>query len=235
MQLTFASYNIHKGVGLDRRRDPERIVAVLRELDADVIALQECDMRFGTRESVLPRALLEDHTPWRHAPVAQRAASLGWHGNALLVRRGMAVTHAARLKLPTLEPRGAVLVDLDIDGTALCVVGMHLDLSGLHRRRQAHAITTALAHRDPCPIIVMGDTNEWRPHAGCLIDFAHKFSIAPTGPSFHSRRPIGRLDRIMVDHTTRIIACSVHHSVLASKASDHLPVWADVELARNTG
>ena len=50
-----ASYNIHKAVGLDRRRDPDRVVAVLRELDADIIALQEADLRTGTRASVLPR------------------------------------------------------------------------------------------------------------------------------------------------------------------------------------
>lgn len=47
MQLKFASYNIHKAVGLDARRDPDRIITVLREVDADVIALQECDRRFG--------------------------------------------------------------------------------------------------------------------------------------------------------------------------------------------
>ena len=60
MQLTFASYNIHKAVGIDGRFDPDRIIAVLRELDADVIALQEADRRFGERESVLPKALLDD-------------------------------------------------------------------------------------------------------------------------------------------------------------------------------
>ena len=71
MQLTFASYNIHKAVGVDGRRDPERIIAVLRELNADVIALQEADRRFGERESVLPKAMLDD-TPWRAAHVAKR-------------------------------------------------------------------------------------------------------------------------------------------------------------------
>ena len=69
MQLTFASYNIHKGVGNDGRRDPERVLAVLRELDADVIALQECDRRFGARESVIDRRAL-DETPWHALPVA---------------------------------------------------------------------------------------------------------------------------------------------------------------------
>jgi endonuclease/exonuclease/phosphatase family metal-dependent hydrolase len=207
-----------------------RILDVLNEIDADVVALQEADRRFGMRLAALPKALIEHHTPYIVIDVAARAGSIGWHGNALLVRRGIEVEHHARLTLPTLEPRGAVLADLKIDGKPLRVVGMHLDLSGIHRRRQGHAITAAVAEREPRPTILMGDTNEWRPHAGCLIDFAHKFRIAPTGPSYHSRRPVGRLDRIMVDHDTRIIDCGVHTSILASRASDHLPVWADVEL-----
>ena len=94
MELTFASYNIHKAVGLDRRRDPERILAVLREIDADVIALQEADRRIGLRESVIPRQMLEDYTPWRAVRLNHRPDSLGWHGNALLVRRGIAVAEA---------------------------------------------------------------------------------------------------------------------------------------------
>lgn len=233
--LRVASYNIRKAIGTDRRRAPLRILDVLNEIDADVVALQEADRRFGARLAAVPVGLIEHHSPYEVVDLAARGGSIGWHGNALLVRRGIAVSHVERLTLPTLEPRGAVLADLEIDGARLRIVGMHLDLSGLHRRRQGHAITTALGHRDNCPTIIMGDTNEWRPHAGCLIDFAHKFRIAPTGPSFHSRRPVGRLDRIMVDPETQIIACGVHHSALAAKASDHLPVWADVELPRDTG
>ena len=78
MQLTFASYNIHKGIGVDGRRDADRIVTVLREINADVIALQECDYRFGERESVLPKAMLDD-TPWRAANSSMEAPnSLCW-------------------------------------------------------------------------------------------------------------------------------------------------------------
>src|SRR3546814_13480788 len=51
VQLKFASYNVHKALGLDGRRDPERILAVLRELRADVIALPEVDRRYGERAS----------------------------------------------------------------------------------------------------------------------------------------------------------------------------------------
>src|SRR5215216_5865525 len=106
--IKVASYNIHKGIGLDRRRDPDRILAVLREIDADVIALQEADRRFGLRESALPLSAIDDHTPYRPVPLEGRPHSLGWHGNAILVRRDMKIAHAAIVPLPTLEPRGAI-------------------------------------------------------------------------------------------------------------------------------
>ena len=161
MRLTFASYNIHKAVGLDRRRDPDRIIAVLRELHADVIALQECDRRFGERESVLPKALLDD-TPWRPAEVTRRPRSLGWHGNALLVRRDIEIVEAEPIHLPMLEPRGAVRADLLLAGRRLRVLGMHLDLSGLRRKDQVGAVLRHCGDCGPaCPTVMMGDFNQW--------------------------------------------------------------------------
>lgn len=73
MRLTFASYNIHKAVGTDRRRDPDRVITVLREIDADIIALQEADLRIGERASVLERTALDD-SPWKPVNVAKRPA-----------------------------------------------------------------------------------------------------------------------------------------------------------------
>lgn len=233
--LRVASYNIRKAIGTDRKRMPERVLDVLREIDADVVALQEADRRFGARLAALPVALIERYSDYRVVDIAARDGSIGWHGNALLVRRGCAVETSARVTLPTLEPRGAVRADVEVNGAPLRIVGMHLDLSGFHRRRQGHAIVHALDRLDPRPTILMGDTNEWRPHAGCLIDFAHRFRIAPTGPSYHSRRPVGRLDRIMVGDRIAIVQCGVHHSPLAARASDHLPVWADVEVEGASG
>lgn len=234
VELTFATYNIHKGVGLDRRRDPERILAVLHEIDADVIALQEVDRRFGTRESVLPRALLEHAGHWRPLPLAMRPASLGWHGNALLVRRGMIeLIEAGHVALPTLEPRGAVCCDIAVAGTRLRVVGMHLDLSGLRRRQQLRAI---LAHADrcgpACATVLMGDTNEWASHGGALGELRGGWQVLASGRSFHTRRPAAALDRIVASAHWRVLATGVHHSALAARASDHLPVWARLELPK---
>ena len=231
MQLTFASYNIHKGVGIDGRLDPDRIITVLRELSADVIALQEADRRFGERESVLPKAML-DETPWRAAPVAKRARSLGWHGNAILVRREYEVIEAEPLDLPTLEPRGAVRADIDCgEGRHLRVIGTHLDLSGLRRRDQIKAI---LGHHGrcerKCPTVLMGDFNQWGSRSGAMREFGDGWQLLDPGRSFPSRRPVARFDRILASHHWHAGEAGAHHSALSAQASDHLPVWARLKM-----
>ncbi|WP_315760042.1 endonuclease/exonuclease/phosphatase family protein [Sphingomonas sp. Y38-1Y] len=225
--LKVASYNMRKAIGTDRRRRPERILDVLGEIDADIVALQEADRRFGTRAAVLTPHLLAEHSDYQAVPVAVRAASMGWHGNVLLVRKSAEILAATPIQLPALEPRGAVSADVAVAGTRIRVVGMHLDLSGLWRRRQAKAVLDHLADAsDAMPSVMMGDLNEWRPTAGCLQDFARSHSIAETGPSFHAKRPVGRLDRIMVSPGLTIAECGVHVSPAARVASDHLPIWA---------
>ena len=230
MRLTFASYNIHKAVGVDGRRDADRIISVLRELQADVIALQECDRRFGERESVLPKALLDD-TPWRPAEVSRRPRSLGWHGNALLVRRDIEIAEAEAVHLPMLEPRGAVRADLLVEGHRLRVLGMHLDLSGLRRKDQVSAV---LRHCDecaePCPTVMMGDFNQWGAGKRALRELREGWQVLETGKSFPSRQPVAPLDRIVASAEWHCHAAGPHHSALAARASDHLPVVATLEI-----
>ena len=230
--ILVASYNMHKAVGTDRRRKPERTIEVLNEIGADVIALQEADRRFGSRASALPLQMIEQLSDYKPVPFQARSASLGWHGNALLVKKSVEVLDKELVHLPSLEPRGAVLADLRIAGTEIRVVGMHLDLSGLWRRRQAHAILAHLHHRDgDPPTVMMGDLNEWSANRGCLRDFAHRHKIADSGRSFHSRRPIAQLDRIMVSEKLEIVECGAHQSATARRASDHLPIWAKLRPA----
>ncbi len=231
MQLTFASYNIHKAIGLDRRRDPDRILSVLREIDADVVALQEADRRFGRRVSALPLAAIDDHTPYRPVPLNERPDSLGWHGNALLVRRDIDILDAAVVPLPTLEPRGAIRVDLATGGHRLRVVGMHLDLSGLRRRQQVRSILGHISRCDGhCPTVLMGDFNEWALHGGAFREFGEQWRVLAPGRSFPSRRPVAQLDRIVVSGEWHVEETAVHHSALAARGSDHLPVMARLRL-----
>ncbi len=229
MQRSFkvASYNIHKGVGTDRKRDPARILKVLSEVDADIVCLQEADLRFGTRASVLPRFLIESHTDYVPVPLDVQHDSMGWHGNAILVRAGIAVESHDIIHIPFLEPRGVVTATLGLGGVSVSVFGMHLDLSGLWRVRQARAIAAlADAARGQRATVLMGDLNEWRANSGCFREFGKHFSLLDPGPSFPSRRPLGRLDRIMHCGRLTLTDCGVHRTALAASASDHLPVWA---------
>jgi len=225
--IKVASYNIRKGIGADRRRNPERILDVLAEIDADVVALQEADRRFGQRHCVIPDHLLDERSDWKSVQFGMRPGSMGWHGNAILIRKRAKVVGCEPIHLPALEPRGAVMADLQDGEQALRVVGMHLDLSGLWRRRQAATILTHVADKTvKRPTVMMGDLNDWTAGSGCLRDFAREFRFAETGPSFHARRPIGRLDRIMVSRDLRVLDCGVHASATSRRASDHLPIWA---------
>ena len=250
--ITLASYNMHKAVGLDGRRDPHRVLTVLQEIDADVVALQEADKRIGGRGSTVPHELIDSHGLYnpvhlgvRHRRMLDKARkhtdrllnvntrNIGWHGNAILVKRHVGVLDCAALDLPMLEPRGAVMAELLIDGRPIRVVGMHLDLSGLWRKRQVRAIIDAIGRRpQKMPTVLMGDTNEWRTEAGCLKELNGEFQVAPTGPSFHARHPVAALDRIIVDRALNIEAAGVHMSAAARRASDHLPIWARVSSSR---
>lgn len=227
-----ASYNMRKAIGTDRRRRPERTIEVLNELDADVIALQEADRRFGSKASAIPLAMLEAHSDYKAVEMDVRAGSIGWHGNALLVRKDAEVREHHLFRLPSLEPRGAVLAEIAIDGILLRVVGMHLDLSGLWRRQQAQAILAHLHDREgEPPTVLMGDLNEWSTRGGCLRDFGAHHDFAPCGRSFHARRPIASLDRIMVSRDLKVVDSGVHRSPCSRRASDHLPIWARIEPA----
>ena len=229
--LKVASYNIHKAIGTDRRRNPGRIVDVLNEIDADVIALQEADRRFGARAAAIPEKLLEMHSDYCAIPLDVQTDSMGWHGNALLVRKSATVLAHDVMHIPCLEPRGAIMGHFEIDGKQLAVFGMHLDLSGLWRRRQAAAIVKlAQQQESDVPVVLMGDLNEWSAASGCLKDFSRAFQMVDCGRSFHSRSPIATLDRIMHSDGIRSLAAGVHASPAARKASDHLPVWAEIAI-----
>ncbi len=233
IMLKVASYNIRKAVGTDRRRNPDRIIDVLSEIDADIIALQEADRRFGKRNAVLPDWLLEQQTPWRAVPLGVRTESMGWHGNALLIREDHELVSHDIIQLPCLEPRGAVTATIRTGRQTVRVVGMHLDLSGLWRRRQAAAVVHYLAqdHHDPCDAtILMGDLNEWSMGRGCIRDFTRSFEMVPCARSFHATRPIATLDRIFWSGALNLAESGAHHSAAARSASDHLPVWARFDI-----
>jgi endonuclease/exonuclease/phosphatase family metal-dependent hydrolase len=228
-----ASYNIHKAVGADGRRVPERILDVLDEMAADVALLQEADTRFGLRTAVLPDAMLAQRG-WTPAALAGHPArnlgAMGWHGNAVMVRGRASLVRAVRLALPALEPRGAVMADVAIGEQLVRLVGAHLDISGLWRARQVRRIIERVARAPGAPPeLVMGDLNEWRPGGAAMAALAGRWRELVLGPSFPARLPVGRLDRVFAHPALPVADAGVHKSALARTASDHLPVWVRID------
>jgi len=223
--LRVASYNIRKARGLDQRRDPGRILDVINGLNADVVALQEADRRLGARPSALCRDLIARETDFEVAPVARNDVSLGWHGNAVLLRKGLRAGGVRHLDLPGLEPRGAVLVEVERP-FKVSVIATHLGLLRRSRVQQLRVIGEAAAAQAG-PVILAGDFNEWFGTRG-MEPLAAQFDIHAPGHSFPSRRPVAALDRIALSKGLALRGAGVAKCALASRASDHLPIWADV-------
>ncbi|BCB20032.1 endonuclease [Bosea sp. ANAM02] len=227
-----ASYNVHKCVGIDGRFDPGRIGQVIREIAPDVIALQEADKRFGARHGLLDLARLKEETGLVPVPVeSANAAAHGWHGNVVLFRQGL-VRDVHQVSLPGLEPRGALVVDIDLEsGAALRIVAAHLGLLRRSRSQQARMIIDLMRSRDERPTLLLGDLNEWRlggRSALSALDAAFGAMPVPV-PSFPAGLPLLALDRIIANRPEILSEVAVHDTPLARVASDHLPIKAFVD------
>lgn len=231
-EITVASYNVHKCVGTDRRFDPARIARVITEMQADLVAVQEADRRFGRRVGLLDTAALRD-AGLSVVPVSRLPDGHGWHGNALLVREGTAL-EVQRLSLPGAEPRGAVIAEMELPGGRLRVVAAHFGLLRRCRMRQAAAILEAIGRGASMPTLMLGDLNEWRPGRRSSLRpleslFGNNAFFGP--PSFPSRMPVFALDRILGWPQGVVRDVQVHNTPLARIASDHLPLKARLSLA----
>jgi len=237
--LIVSSYNIHKAVGTDMRRDPTRTVQVIREIGADIVALQEVDRRFGDRRGVLDPDMLHNVTGLVPVALTDRlgARAHGWHGNLLLLHGGAEVEEARAVTLPGLEPRGAIVADIRINGQPLRVITAHLGLLHQSRLLQARFLSKVIEEGDGRPTLVMGDFNEWRLGAGCsLMPLRRELRAvkrsAQTIASFPAQMPVLPLDRIIGCRRAEIGDLRIHDSILARKASDHLPIRAALNLPR---
>ena len=227
-----ASYNVHKCVGVDRRFDPERTASVIAEIDADIIAIQEADKRFGERSGLLNLDMLERDCGLVPVPItALSSKGHGWHGNMIMMRKG-AVGAVRQLKLPGIEPRGALVVTLDLPVGKLRLVAAHFGLLKRSREQQALAILASVAEEESMPTLLVGDLNEWRVgRRSSLARLQPTFDPAAGAvPSFPSRFPVLALDRALGHPHDLVTSVEVHDSPLARIASDHLPIKAHIDL-----
>jgi endonuclease/exonuclease/phosphatase family metal-dependent hydrolase len=229
VHLLVASYNIHRGVGLDRRLDLDRIADVIGEIGPDVVGLQEV-----IREPGMPQADQAAYLALRLGMelvmgVTRNHGGLGTFGNALLTRLPVLGWATCDLSCNRREPRGCLRVDLAANGRTMHIFNCHFGLGLRERRQQLDLLARFIrssAHL-PGPRVVMGDFNEW--HRGPVTrNLRYEFS----SPMRRMRRthpavfPLFRLDRIYWDVELEGEAFQVHRSRRARIASDHLPVLA---------
>jgi endonuclease/exonuclease/phosphatase family metal-dependent hydrolase len=225
----FVSYNVHKCIGTDGRFDPDRVMAVIAETKADVVALQEASRRFGERAPLLDTEALRRRTGLRPVVLPGSGDGHMWRGNMLLIRQGGVAT-LRRLILPGGEPRGALLADLELPAGPVRVVTAHLGLLRRSRERQVRLLVRAARPPDGRPTLLMGDLNEWRlGRRSSLLGLEPHFGPVDAAiPSFPSRFPVWALDRILASPRHIVAGVEIHDTALARIASDHLPIKAAI-------
>jgi endonuclease/exonuclease/phosphatase family metal-dependent hydrolase len=220
-RLAVATYNVHGCV------DPARTTAVLRALDADVIALQELRWRPWDALHVL------DDLAARlgYAPLAGPTLLRpdGHYGNALLTRLPVVEVKPVDLSVPGREPRGALAAVLQTASGPLTVIATHLGLAPGERRRQMQRVL-ALVHKAQKPVVLLGDLNEWFLWGRPVRWLRRHFGRTPAPATFPARWPLFALDRIWVEPLRLLERIEVHKAPPAKEASDHLPLRATLAL-----
>ena len=238
-RLRVVTYNIHKCQGLDGRVSPERIVRVLHEIEADVIALQEVLCVRGQGGEDDQAHFIANALGMEYRLGENRRLRGGAYGNLVLSRWPMSEAVNHDISVAGREQRGCMRVNIPLERNGvLHVYNVHLGTSFLERRQQARRLLDkAILHSDDHdgPRILLGDFNEWtRGLASRLL--AEHFQSADLRLTLGRKRtypgvlPFLHLDHIYYDEALRLEGARLHRSRTALVASDHLPIVADFHL-----
>ncbi|MEO8461079.1 MAG: endonuclease/exonuclease/phosphatase family protein [Dokdonella sp.] len=224
--LRVATWNMHGGVGIDGRFAPERIVRVIGELDADVIALQE----YGSRDVAFDMRAHIESAASAKAFVMPTFQKHGCDfGNVVLVRHEAIEVVGHLLDVDQREPRNAVEIVVAIGNVRLRVIACHLGLRAYERRQQIARLLELVRAKSNLPTVLFGDFNVWR--RGTLGEIDRYFEMSAAPATFPSPFPLIALDRIWVTPASACVELCVHKSRAARIASDHLPLVATLDLS----
>jgi endonuclease/exonuclease/phosphatase family metal-dependent hydrolase len=231
-----ATYNVHRWQGTNGRTKPDvaRAGYVISEMDADVVALQEVLRPFGENgvgnPEEDPLSMLCEELDLHLAFAVTRRHRRGQLGNAILSRFPITAISVLDISHSRIERRGALAAQVGHAGSGLGVVATHLSLVDRTRHRQIQSLMEHPA-LNAGPAILMGDMNAWRNCKGSKVleeelGLHHNLDWPA---SFPAGRPMLSLDRIYT-RSAAVVEIRQHDSPAARKASDHLPVVAEVEV-----
>jgi len=226
-RLRIASYNVHRAIGRDKRTDPQRILDVVREIDADVIALQEVEAHDDGEDML---AWLARETGFHAIAGTTLQRHDGHYGNGLLTRCPVKRKRLCDLSWRGREPRGAISADLDCGGHDVRIVATHLGLRPAERRDQVQQLLHLFKEHPHERSVLIGDLNEWFLWGRPLRRLHRHFKQTPALATFPSNLPVFALDRIWTHPHAMLRRLEVHKTKLARAASDHLPLVATLDL-----
>jgi endonuclease/exonuclease/phosphatase family metal-dependent hydrolase len=234
-RIRIATYNIHKCRGMDQRIRPERIAAVIRQLDADVVALQEVVNAHDRPQFDQARKLAAElpEYGWRFGE--NRPLHGGHYGNMTLSRLPIRLSRNYDLTHGRYERRGCLRIDVDAGKRRVHVFNVHLGTGFFERPHQARRLLSPelLGSTElDGPKIIVGDFNEWtRGLTTRLMQDGFRSldlkNYVRYGRTYPGLLPLLHLDHFYFDPSLRACAFKVHRSRIALIASDHLPMFAD--------
>lgn len=221
------TWNIHGGLGTDRRFDLSRVVETITRHRPDVVALQEVDSRRTLAPAMSAFAVLRQAIGEHGVEAKSIIAPDGEYGQMVLSRWPFGamqihdITHAKR------EPRRAIEVEVAAPTGTFRLVAAHFGLSLRERRAQARRLVE-IARRHPTTTVMLGDFNEWFWPASLRGALGRELPARTQFATFPSWYPLFRLDRIFCWPPGAMRGSFVDHT--ARSTSDHLPVVADIAI-----
>ena len=238
-RIRIVTWNIHKGIGTDRRYALERTIQVLRDLDADVVCLQEADhgvsrSAYENQKKRLRRELGYPHATFKLNVKVEK----GGYGNLTLSKFPITAWRNVDLTIPPKKRRSGLVARLEVrPGVTWVVANVHLGLMHLERKVQVRRLLHDLVEdaEDDEPLVIAGDWNEWGTRLTRSVMKEWGLHLARTDHrpwgerTWPSRRPLVALDKILYRDPVRC-----HHVVcvldeVTRVASDHVPLMVELE------
>lgn len=234
MLFRVMSYNIHGCIGRGGKKDTEAVLQVIRDADADVVALQEVQDDDDADKGFLKSLTTLGFAHVLHGPTLKKDG--GHYGNVLMTRHPVLEEDRIDLSYRSREPRGAIRARIDVSGTGVEILTTHLGLGIRERRTQLETLADKLPEwreeSEDALRIGLGDFNEWIPGGRTRRLLHHLFGHSPRVATFPALSPFIALDRIYVRPRSALAGIRAVRNAPADRASDHLPLLAEIRLPR---